>query len=449
MLPNPYTPGRVPRRFVGREAELLRVRREMAPVVAFGEMLGGPLLLSGPRGVGKTSLLLEVRRWAESQGFVVAHTSGVKHQPFLGDVLDRVSVAVQGIGPTSPRRRRVDELGASVGMSLASASVKMTWEDADAGRAHPATSPALVSPVEDLLHQCAVLVREGGGAGLLLLIDELHEPLGSVEHDRYLPNPVAVRDAAVLLNALQNLDNDRSENPLGLIAAGLPETGSHLMRAATFAERTNEIRISELDPTTARAVLTVPAHELGVRWEDTALDVAVGIADGYPQALQVAGKWTWDAAEPDDGDTLCLADIQAAGPEIARHLDTMYERRWATATPTEREFLTAIASLEVDDPDRRVRRAHIAAQLGRTTSSIGPVRESALSKGIVEDAGHGYLRFTLPGFGPWLRANDEDATPGPVLGPSDNAAQTRLQASRREQRQQLPRGPSPGGSPQR
>lgn len=336
----------------------------------------------------------------------------------------------------------------------------MTWEDAldgpgAAGRL--AASPALVSPVEDLLHQCSVLVRESGGAGLLLLVDELHEPLSSTDRERYLPNPVAVRDAAVLLNALQNLDNDRAENPLGLIAAGLPETGSHLMRAATFAERTNEIRVSELDPTTARAVLTVPAGDLGVSWDDDALDVAVGIADGYPQALQIAGKWTWETAEPDDGGTLTLAHIQTAGPEISQHLDTMYERRWDIATPTERDFLAAVAHLEVDDPDRRVRRADIATWMGRTTDSIGPVRDSVLSKGIVEDAGHGYLRFTLPGFGPWLRTNHDYAEPPDNLpadlpeieGPDATTRGNRLQAGQREQQRQLPPGASGSAPPRR
>lgn len=58
---------------------------------------------------------------------------------------------------------------------------------------------------------------------------------------------------------MQNPNNDRA-NPLGPIAAGSTETGSRLMRTVTFADRANEIRISELNPATSRAVLTVAAR---------------------------------------------------------------------------------------------------------------------------------------------------------------------------------------------
>jgi len=390
----------VPRRFVGRAAELRQIRAELAPVIAYGEMLGGPLLLTGPRGVGKTSLLLEVRRWAESEGFVVAHTSGVKYQPFLGDVLDRVTAALQATTAAAPRRRRIEQLSATVGVPMASASVSLRWPEAEQ---LSAVSPALVSPVEDLLHECAVAVRESGGAGLLLLIDELHEPLRSIEADRYVPNADAVRDAAVILNVLQHLDNDRDLNPLGMIAAGLPEAGTLLMRAATFAERVNEIRLGELGPSEARDVLSVPAAELGVRWHGDALAAAIELADGYPQALQVIGKWTWDGAELTEGAVITEADFQAAVPAITAHLDTMYERRWESATATERAFLTAMAELEIQSEGGRVRRGMIADRMGRSTDSIGPIRDSLLSKGIVEDAGHGLVRFTIPGFAAYVR----------------------------------------------
>jgi hypothetical protein len=56
-------------RFVDREVELRALRCELAPILTYGEMLGGPLVLTGPRGVGKPSLLHEVRLMAAADGY--------------------------------------------------------------------------------------------------------------------------------------------------------------------------------------------------------------------------------------------------------------------------------------------------------------------------------------------------------------------------------------------
>jgi len=381
------------------------VRRELAPVTAYGEMLGGPIVLTGPRGVGKTSLLREIRLMAEADGYAVARTSGVKFGPFLGDVLRRVTTALDrlDLDPAEPRRRQIDELSATIGGSLASVGARVKWAPREGP---PDIPPALLSPVEDLLHRAATLVRERGGAGLLILIDELHEPLLSRTREDYRPAPGPLLDAAILLNALQDLDDDREQNPLGVIAAGLPETTDFLTRAATFAERTYEIRLTELDDVTSREVLSRPAIDLGVTWHADALDAATDIGDGYPQALHVVGKWTWEQAAPTDGDEVTLQHLQAALPTIRGQLDNMHRRRWNAATESEREFLRAIARLT--DPDRQdgaVRRADIARAMDRSTRSISDVRQNCISKGIVEEVGHGLLRFTMPGFAQYIVAD--------------------------------------------
>ena len=413
-LPNPYTPSRTPRAFVGRTEELRRVRNELAPVIAYREPLGGPLVFTGPRGVGKTSLLREIRLWAESQGFAVARTSGQKALPFLADVVDAIPRALTraGVETENRRKRKLDELGASIGGSLASVSGKVRWVDDEP---RPDVPRSLLTALENLLRESAAAVVEHGGAGLVVIVDELHEPLESRPRRRggdepvlgdYNPHPEAFRDAGLLLNALQNLDDERDGIPLAFIAAGLPQTTLNLTRAATFAERTQEVEIHELDATTARHVLTVPADELEVTWDADALNRALEIADGYPQALQETGKWAWEAASPQQpGDRITLADLTRAEPRIELQLAGMYRRRWANTTRSEKDFLRAMATL--DDPDRSdgaIRRGKIAELLGRETESLSVVRQSCINKGIIEDAGHGYLRFTIPGFGPFVLA---------------------------------------------
>lgn len=57
MLVSPYTPGDRPKRLAGRSEDLQAIRDYLAPVLAYGEKANAQMILHGPRGVGKTSLM--------------------------------------------------------------------------------------------------------------------------------------------------------------------------------------------------------------------------------------------------------------------------------------------------------------------------------------------------------------------------------------------------------
>lgn len=405
MLPNPYTPSGRPRVFVGRETERRRLRDRLARVVAYGEMMGPLAVATGPRGLGKTSLMRDMQAQAQASGFVVAWASGLKHQPFLADVIDRVTRAlVEAEQLPKSGRHQLQEIGVEVGLGLAKVSAKIT-------RTHDAVegSPALVGPIEDFFRRASHLVRDAGGAGLLVIIDELHAPLLSRREREYDPDPRAVLDAAVLLNAVQNMDGERESFPLGVVGAGLPETKAYLTRAATFGERTHEFVLHEFDEAAARAVLVEPAEQLKVRWEEQALSAALTAAGGYPQSLHIIGSATWDAAQPDEGDTLTLAHLSEGRAASDADLSSLFRARWEVATKAERDLLSAMASLT----DAETERGAVAAALGVDTEALGMTRRSLISKGIVEAPRRGILRFTIPGFATWVRAQ-ESSSGGPL-----------------------------------
>jgi hypothetical protein len=403
-LPNPYTPSDRPRVFVGRDAERDRLRGRLARVAAYGEMMGPLVVVTGPRGVGKTSLLRDVASQAEQDGFVVAWVAGVKHQPFLGELVDRVTRALERAEVvTASTGVRVGQLGVELNAGIAKISARIE-------RTHDGAAPtALVGPLEDFLGHASALVRERGGAGLVVMIDELHAPLESGRERDYAPDPGAVLDAAVLLNAIQDMGAERERYPIGVVGAGLPQTKGLLTRAATFGERSHEIVLGELDDGTAAQVLTAPAEQLRVTWDDAALAAAVTAADGYPQSLQIIGSATWDAARPASGDTLTLADLERGWETAQNDLVSLFEARWSVATESERAFLVAMAGL--DGPV--VRRGAIADALGVPTEALGMVRRNLINKGIVEDAGRGLLRFTVPGFDRFVLAQDPPLPRGP------------------------------------
>ncbi len=393
MLPNPYTPGQFPRILAGRSAELSLIRDRLARVEAYGELSGPLLVFHAPRGVGKTSLLREAQREAEEHGFVTVWLACVRRQPLLPELVDRVGNALETAEVVTGRaagawRARLQRLSLQVGPPGLHVGAELSREpDPPAG----ATAP--VAAIEDLLHDAATKVRKRGGSGLAVFVDELHAAMRA--------------DAAILLNALQNLDGRREDNPLTVIGAGLPSTPEELTRAATFGERTAFVGLSLLDGQGSKQALVEPADELGVSWEDRAVAAVERTARGYPYFLQLVAHAAWEAAKPGEGDVVTAAHVRKGRPAAEQQLQAMYRARWRAATPLEQELMAAMAveAGESTEPGEEptVARSDVAARMGRTSRAVSMPRDRLLDKGIIESAGHGLLRFTLPGFTDYVR----------------------------------------------
>ena len=393
MIPNPYTPGQVPRILAGRAPELSLIRDRLARVEAYGELSGPLLVFHAPRGVGKTSLLREAQRDAEEHGFVTAWVACVRRQPLLPELVNRVGRALEDAEVVTGRSRtgwrsRVQRLSLQVGPPGAQVGAEVTRErDPDPEPTAP------VAAIEDLLHEAAVTVRRRGGSGLAVFVDELHA--------------AARADAAVLLNALQNLDGRRTDNPLTVIGAGLPSTPEELTRAATFGERTAFVGLRLLDGQGARQALVEPAEAVEVSWHARAVAEVERTAHGYPYFLQLLAHAAWQAAAPVGGDRITAAHVRTGMPAAEEQLEAMYRARWRAASALEQELMAAMAaeagSATEPGEEPAVARAAVAARMGRTSRAVSMPRDRLLDKGIVEPAGHGMLRFTLPGFTDYVR----------------------------------------------
>lgn len=382
--PNPYTPGQVPRVLAGRTAELGRIRDQLGRIATYGE-LGGPMLVfNAPRGLGKTSLLRAAQRHASELGFLSAWVACSRERPFLAELAHAVGRSLQRADavPDGEAGRRWRAMLERVSVEFGVPGLKVRADLATGGSTAPPvpSGAAPIGALEDLLHNTAALVRSHGGAGLLVFVDELHA--------------ASPDDMATLLNALQNLDGEREDNPLAVITAGLPVTPEALTRAATFGERSAFVALDVLSPTDAATALSGPAELLGVQWADAALAEVVGQTRGHPYFLQLLGSASWEAAGPGDGGRITLADVRSGVPAARQQVQAMYRARWRSASRSEQAFLVAMAGAG----EGNVSRAQIAAALGQDTRSISVPRERLIGKGVIEPVGHGLVRFTLPGF---------------------------------------------------
>src|SRR5262249_39964211 len=118
---------------------------------------------------------------------------------------------------------------------------------------------------------------------------------------------------------------------------------------------------------------------------------------GYPYFLQEWGKHSWDVAS---GTPITIHDVGAASAQAIAALDESFFRvRFDRLTPSEKTYLRNMAELG-EGPHRS---GDIAEQMGRAVTSLGPVRSSLISKGMIWSPTHGDTAFTVPLFDEFMR----------------------------------------------
>lgn len=376
---NPFNPGAgtPPPELVGREAVLAladtileRIKRARAE---------RSLLLVGLRGVGKTVLLREIRRRALEKSYAVEMIEAQEEQtitqllvPALRRLLLDLNAAHKAVNAV---RRGLRVLRSFLGtIKVKSGDVELTLGvDPQEGRAD---SGDLESDLKDLL----IAVGEAAKAAeqpIAILIDEL----------QYLPKD----DLAALIRALHAVAQEGL--PLVMFGAGLPQVYSQVGEAKSYAERL--FRFSEIDRlshTESDEVVRGPVQREGTRVSKEALEEIYQQTRGYPYFLQEWGYRAWNLA-PKDGIDLEVA--KEATRLALKELDHQFFRvRFDRVTPTEREYLRALAQFG----EGVHRSAEVADLIGKSTSQLGPVRDSLIRKGMIYSPAYGDIAFTVPLF---------------------------------------------------
>lgn len=397
MQPSPYTPGEIARTVPGREEQLRQVDERLAYLSQVRRLVGRVRVDHGPRGVGKTSLLREYQRRAQSAG---AQTIWVTAGDVGGLAVAITSELQRSAAAWNERDRR--ELAVTTHEFHARLGVpgigEVGW---NATRAADSSSsvevPSGVREFEAVLKQAtAGALKDERHSGLVIFVDEIQA--------------ADAHGLRTLGYAMQHFQAEAGDLPLAVFAVGLPESPDVIADAVTFSERFRYRPLGGLNEAATAVALAAPARDLGVLWASDALDAVVAAARGYPYAVQEFGQATWEAAGfPDPGGVLTLDHVRVGADDVAQSMETMFRARWSRATTGEKRLLQSMASLG-DGPTRR---AQIEQALG---VDISDARRNLIDKGLIIAAGHGSLDFTVPGFAAWVRA--EVATHGGESHPS-------------------------------
>ena len=283
---NPFVPGRghLPPCLAGRSAEQNELNALLAYLKA-GKGAPRDLILSGPRGNGKTVLL----RWFQREIEAAEHNlDAVWLTP--ADMRNLDELANLLVPPSRFDALRPDSLSFAVGLG------RFGWELG--GRPGSLTQ---------------LLKERCQRRPLVLLVDEAHtlgKDLGQA-----------------LLNASQSVS---SEAPFLLALAGTPGLQNHLnSMSATFWSRGRKLGVGLLDEAASAQALTQPLAEQrpAVAFADKALRQVVAESQCYPYFLQLWGAILWTATQETGATQIEEALVAKAKPRFDGERTAYYDDR--------------------------------------------------------------------------------------------------------------------------
>src|ERR1700722_100326 len=381
---NPYAPGAgcPPPELAGRRDILRDVEIRLQRI-----RLGRPaksVLMVGLRGVGKTVLLEQIGRDAESGGIHTVRIEAPENRSLPGLLAPHIRLALLGMSKIEAAKdSAIRGLRALAGFA---SKLKLKYHDIEVGIDYDA-EPGLADNGEIEADLTALLLQTGkaaraAGTALVLLIDEL----------QYVSEP----EMAALISALHRCSQERL--PITVVGAGLPQLRGRMGEAKSYAERLFDFpEIGPLSDADAREALVKPARNEHVEFRDSAVDLIIDQTKGYPYFLQEWGKHTWDVAQ---NSPITRADVVNASDVALAALDESFFRvGFDRLTPTEKRYLRAMAALG-PGPHRS---GDIADKLKRNVNSLGPTRAGLIRKGMIWSPTHGDTAFTVPLFDEFMK----------------------------------------------
>lgn len=356
---NPFSdqPGVPPPALVGRDRHLRRLLTMIEEVR--GGRHAGSLFLPGPRGLGKTSLLVATGREATDQGVTVARAE------LADDPAEAAALVVAALS---------DAVGRSGIAALARRVTGLTVGPVGVELADPVgTGPASLTQLAlEAIRAC----HDQGG--LLLLLDEAQE------------HPAT---AAALVRAGHRAAQDGLA--AGLVLAGLPGVQATVVEEVSYAERIAGVGLGPLDPDDAFTAIAAPLAEAGVRLPVDRRPHVTTVTGGYPYFVQVLGREVWRALD-DDREVTAVAFARAARA-TAERTDQWLADRVARLPDSQRAYLVAASRLGWP-----ARTGAIAESMGRSHSSLSPVRAALLADGLLLAPVRGEVDLVVPPLAGWL-----------------------------------------------
>lgn len=384
---SPYTPGAgaMPRYLAGRES-MLEEADKILEAVAMGYPQK-PSIYYGLRGVGKTVLLNAIEEKAEELDILYAHIEIAEKRSFIVQIANASKKIIHRMSVIES----VKDLGHKALGILQAFQVTYNPEEQTftAGIAEPSMYVSSGVLSDDLTEMFVAMGRMAAKAkrAICFFVDEI----------QYMkPN-----EMEALINALHRVNQLRL--PITIYGAGLPKILKILGEVKSYSERLFQyIEVAELSDHAATDAIVKPAAELGVQYEEEAVEEIKEWSRGYPFFIQELCNTIWEETE---SEIIKKSDVERVIPVFLDKLDRgFFKIRYDRCTKKEHDFLFAM----VRCGSLPCTISNVAKILGKRVSSISPTRAQLISKGIIYSTGHGEIDFTVPQFDRYLKRINPD-----------------------------------------
>lgn len=364
MAKNPFSPtfGTSPSVLVGRDEVLDTIRD------SFDDGPHSPartVLFTGARGVGKTVMLNELEDHARRLGWLVIS------EVASAGLLDRLTRShlprlLTAHDPRSSTKLSSAEIRTPIG------GVQAQWQDR-----YPVESTlrTQISDLTDLLR-----IHE---TGLLLTVDEIQSA-----------DPEDLRKLGEVLQLARREGRD-----LAFGGAGLSRAVTDLLNddVVTFLRRAERFDLAEVPVEEVGAAMGAAIRDKQREITPGDLERAAQATHGYPFLIQLVGHRIW--LQHPQATAITSDDVTAGIEQATRRLGSLvHEPAMTGLSEIDRAYLVAMA-IDGDGPSRT---GQVAARLNVEAQYAGVYRDRLIGHGIIEPAGHGLVRFTIPYLGQYL-----------------------------------------------
>ena len=344
--------GNRPEKYIGRDGVIEQFMAGLREPVGSRNRC---TLFLGPRGMGKTALLLELSDRAQRAGFVVARVTA--HEGMPQAIIEQFQL--NGSKFFNDNKRKLTGVTAgALGFSFG-----LTFSEAAERQYGFRSKMSLL---------CDKLAEKGKGA--LILIDEVR-------------TSVAMREVA---SAYQELVGDRKN--VAIAMAGLPHAVSSVLNDSvlTFLNRAIKVELGTISTQLIRAYYEKAFRLVGITISDELLDRAALSTRGFPYLMQLIGYYVIQYT-PKGGtvtDEVMNKSEKAAMKDME---DNVFKPILTPLSDNDRVFLQALARC-----GGTATTSKLQANLGKKGPAIQPYRKRMIEAGIIEAPRRGELVFAVP-----------------------------------------------------
>lgn len=341
------------------------------------------MLLIGLRGVGKTVLLRHLAETARKDGVVPVVVEVRSAKTDIEELSLRLKESLSTIDFASKVKAKVNYAFSVLSNFVRAFAINIGDFGVTVELAQGvASSGKMELDLSEVLIACARAAKDAETA-IGLYIDELQN-----------------LDIEAMRGIIVALHRSAQESlPLYMVGSGLPSIRGLIGKSKTYAERMfNYADVGALNESDVDAAITIPMNANGLDIELSAIKEIFRATQGYPYFLQEYGYQVWLAA---NGESITAKEILSIGEAVERRLDAnFFDVRFDRVSNIEKSMLRFMADFP---SEASVSVSELAERMGRTLSSLSPIRSSLIKKGMIYSPKHGCVAYTVPMFGEYMK----------------------------------------------